>query len=381
MKVTHIISGDLWAGAEMQVFQTLNALKKNPSTHTECILFNSGILSKKIAGIGIPVYIMDEKKYNTISILKRCRSILKKKSPDLIHVHRNKEHLVGYFAKLFINKKIPIIRTIHGKSEKINNLSLIKQLRTKIVIKLDFFLVKYFCDCLVAVSNDMYQFLSRIYPTKKIVLIYNSISLINYENYTNSRETRNKYNIGDIFWIGTAARLSSPKNLEMLIRVASFLKGILKDSFKVSIFGDGPLRNELQALITKSNLDDTVFLNGFTEDVIPIISSFDVFVLTSFHEGLPMALLEAMALKKPVICTAVGGIKDVIVDKNNGYLVPSNDHIAMGKRILELFYNPDEKSHVGESAFLTIRDNFSIDVTINKLTEAYKLLTQRVLND
>ena len=241
--------------------------------------------------------------------------------------------------------------------------------------------MKYFCDCLVAVSNDMYQFLSRIYPTKKIVLIYNSISLINYENYTNSRETRNKYNIGDIFWIGTAARLSSPKNLEMLIRVASFLKGILKDSFKVSIFGDGPLRNELQALITKSNLDDTVFLNGFTEDVIPIISSFDVFVLTSFHEGLPMALLEAMALKKPVICTAVGGIKDVIVDKNNGYLVPSNDHIAMGKRILELFYNPDEKSHVGESAFLTIRDNFSIDVTINKLTEAYKLLTQRVLND
>jgi glycosyltransferase involved in cell wall biosynthesis len=175
--------------------------------------------------------------------------------------------------------------------------------------------------------------------------------------------------------LGTAARLEEPKNLGMLIEAAAYLKA-KEIAFKITIFGNGSKKKELQSLIDKFNLLEYVEIHDFEPEILPVIANFDAFVICSYTEGLPMALLEAMLLKVPLICTAVGGMKEIIEDKVNGLLIPSGDSKMLAEAVDLLYQDRGLAAQLANNAYEKVINNFSIQHTGSQLLDLY----QSILN-
>ncbi len=109
------------------------------------------------------------------------------------------------------------------------------------------------------------------------------------------------------------------------------------------MIGDGPLCKKVCALIKKFNLEGQVILTGWRTDISLILSALDVFVLTSLWEGLPIAVLEAMAAGVPLVATDTGSIGEVVVDGKTGYLVGAGDIKPMQNRVEELLRNSQKR--------------------------------------
>lgn len=134
--------------------------------------------------------------------------------------------------------------------------------------------------------------------------------------------------------IVSVGRLVSQKNFELLIK--SFYKINKKfPEYKLKIYGKGPLKNDLKCLINELGLENRVFLEGYKSDIEKHIQNASIFVLSSNYEGMPNALIEAMALGVPSISTncPVGGPKYLIKDGVNGYLVPINDSEKLAEKM------------------------------------------------
>lgn len=372
INLLHIISGDLWAGAESQVYNTLCALNTDEKINVACVLFNNGILKNKLDSIGVPIKVIDESKLNTLRILIKLNEIVKKQNPDIIHVHHTKEHFLGYLSTVLYKKKVQLIRTMHGLHAVRSGLTLYRLLRSSVVVGLDKILVKYFTNALIAVSIDLRSHLK--YTMVKKYLIYNSLDVDQYLCCRNEQsKIVDKYrpNGKKVFWIGATARLVRPKNIEMLIDAGELLKKN-KIPFQISIFGDGPLKSTLKERIVRQNLEREIILHGFVDGIIDIIKALDVTVLCSIHEGLPMALLETMVLETPVICTNVGGMKEIIENEISGLIVGSNDVVGLANALLSLHNNMELRNKIVKNAKQTVLERFSTKNTTRELVTVYE---------
>ena len=368
----HIISGDVWAGAEVQVYHTLSALTKKEDLLVTCVLFNNGILEKKLKKKNIKTIVLDETRFNNFSLLYKLSKIIRNEAPHIIHVHAVKEHFLVKCSSILSRNVIPIIRTVHGARKSPDNLPFKKSLRSNSVVFLDNFLITYAADAIIAVSKSLEQEFYKRKVKGTVYQIYNAINTLEYDlkNNQSNGVLRESYGAKDCFWIGTAARLAEPKNLQMLIKAGQYLVE-REIPFKISIFGDGPLKQELQNLIERYALSDKVELHGFELEIQSVINALDVFVLCSIHEGLPMALLEAMFLKTPVVCTEVIGIQEVVENGVNGLLVPLNDSNALAESLITLYHKQDLASKLANHAKVLLDEKFSLSKTNELLCNLY----------
>ena len=375
--VLHVISGDLWAGAEMQVYQTLLAMKSKERFIPVCVLFNEGLLEEKLRMEGIETIVIDESSLNSMQMLCRLVGFCKKFKPGIIHAHHIKEHFLGAMAAFFIGHKVPLIRTLHGKSRVPDYITGMKRLRSNIVVQMDKFLIRYLATCVIAVSKDIEKHLKeKSVKGFKVVQIYNALRLnAAGPSQETVRSVREFFNIKERFWIGTASRLVEPKNHELLIEAGKRLRDKNID-FVISIFGEGPLYNFLKNKIWQHNLQSYVLLHGFNSDMQSIMGMFDVFVLSSRHEGLPMALLEAMSLGLPVVCTNVGGMREIVKNGFNGLLVSPRDPSAMAEALIRIKNDPELAWSLAGNAKETVTKEFSIMRNTEKLLRVYDQLSK-----
>ena len=117
IKVLHISSGDLWAGAEVQLFTLAKSLIKNSATQVDVILFNHGRLEQELLDSNINVIVLDETTLNSLQILRKIIHTIKIIHPDVIHTHRLKENILGSAAAL-LTGNTPTLRTAHGAPER-----------------------------------------------------------------------------------------------------------------------------------------------------------------------------------------------------------------------------------------------------------------------
>ncbi len=151
---------------------------------------------------------------------------------------------------------------------------------------------------------------------------------------------------GDELVVGSVGNFTAKKNHRMLLEAVAQLSA----APRVVLVGIGPLRDELEAHARELGLVDRVQFTGLRDDVYDLLPAFDVFALSSDFEGLPIALLEAMASGIACVATAVGGIPEVVTDGDDGLLVPSGDTSAFATRLEKLLADPDLAAHVGEHA-------------------------------
>jgi glycosyltransferase involved in cell wall biosynthesis len=172
--------------------------------------------------------------------------------------------------------------------------------------------------------------------------------------------------------IGTVANLKTHKGHEYLLQAALRVKQTIPGARFVWV-GLGPLEDELKKKAAQLGLSDTVIFTGFREDAPRLMRAFDLFVLPSLHEGLPIALVEAMMLGKPVVVTRAGGTPEVVEDGGPGYLVPSRDPEALADRILRLLGDPDLSRRMGAAA-RTRAAAFDIRNSVARMERLYEEL-------
>ena len=363
LKVLHIASGDLWAGAEVQLFTLVKALHEKLDISVCVVLLNHGTLEQRLRVIGIQVIVLDESKLNGIQILRQLIRTIRKQNPDVIHTHRIKENILGSIAA-FLSGRIPTIRTAHGAPEHKPSW---RQLPKRLIVSLDWFCGRFLQQKIIAVSGDLSEILKKDYLPKKICIIKNGIDLESLSKFK-----RNTQSNTEPFKIGLAGRLVPIKRVDIFIKTAQYILNQypeLKISFH--IYGDGPLRKQLEQLNHELKTDNIVHFEGHCSDMTKRLQELDILVMTSDHEGLPMILLEAMALEIPVIAHAVGGIPELLDHGTCGILVQNHSITGYAEEILRTIREPERRVITTENALNRIKANYSAEQNANAYCMKY----------
>jgi glycosyltransferase involved in cell wall biosynthesis len=176
--------------------------------------------------------------------------------------------------------------------------------------------------------------------------------------------------------VGTAGRLIALKGIEHLLRAAAALQGEFP-GLRVEIAGAGPHRQKLEQTADQLGLRGRVEFLGWVDDMHSVLPRWDVFVMPSLEEGFPIAALDAMAAGLPVIASAVGGVPELVVDGETGWLVPPADVETLASRLRSLLLNPEHRLSMGAAAQARVRNHFNL----TQMTENFSRLYDELLGE
>jgi glycosyltransferase involved in cell wall biosynthesis len=169
--------------------------------------------------------------------------------------------------------------------------------------------------------------------------------------------------------IGTVGSLTPKKDHYTLLRAAARASRSVPD-LRVVVIGQGPLEADLRRAARRLRIEDLVVFTGYREDARRVMGALDVFALSSRHEGLPVSLLEAMSMGRPVVATTAGGTGEVVTDGQDGLLVPIGDPAALGDALARLAGDPELRRRLGEAARRRSKD-FDIRKAVRRQEEVY----------
>lgn len=309
LRVLHIASGDLWAGAEVQAFTLISHLARIPNTEVASVLMNDGTLACKLRAAGIPVYVLDEQRVTSPRIFARLCATIRAWRPDVIHTHREKENILGSLAT-HLCWNVPSVRTIHGGWEDSGGTGW-KGARRRAVHAIDRWCGRTLQQRVIAVTRELSVRVAGEFPPEKIVVIENGVDAeaVRAEKRTAEFRTAEP----DRTHVGIVGRLAEVKRVDLFLETAAALLGQCpQQGWRFHVFGDGPERSRLEDLSERLRISDGVTFHGHRQDSATCIAGLDALVICSDHEGLPMTALEAAALDVPTVAHAVGGLVEVV---------------------------------------------------------------------
>jgi glycosyltransferase involved in cell wall biosynthesis len=297
--------------------------------------------------------------FDLLTILQIYRFV-KNQKIDIIHTHGFKADIYGWIVSKLAGKII--VATKHGWTH--------SNRRIRFWEGMDVLLLPSF-DKIIVVSEQLKNDLGgKGISENKISVIQNGIEID--ESYNGHLDIL-KRNIGipqnDLI-VGIIGRLSIEKNHRFFINVAHHLSSVIS-SVKFLIVGNGPLREELEAYVKSLKLSNVIF-TGYRSDVKQVMSMMDVVASTSLREGVPIALLEAMSVKKPIVATQVGGVQKIILHSKTGYLVPLDRLDEFTRCVKKLLDNKNLRKTFGENAFRFLKKHYSSENMVNQYLSVYQ---------
>jgi glycosyltransferase involved in cell wall biosynthesis len=367
MKVLHLISSGGQYGAENMLLDLATSARKYGCTSIIGVFQNSHRLNTEIlksaqkrglTAIGIPCSGQIDRR-----AVRRIRDYIHEQGIELIHSHGYKSNLYGYWAARAMG--VPTVATCHGWPG--------KSLRLRLYYLVDRFVLRRFQH--VAVVSDVMAGTLRLagVPPLKISEIANGIDLSRFSGAKTERQ-QGKSRSG--VRIGVVGRLAPEKGLAIFLKATSAVL-LEHPETEFVLFGEGPERRNIESLSRTLGISDKITLAGVRRDMPAVYGSFDIFVLPSLSEGMPLVLLEAMAAGKPVIASRVGAIPSVISPGENGLLVEPGDVRSLGDAMLRYLREPLFTSKMGINAMEYARKYFCADTMALRYVETY----QKVLHE
>jgi len=296
------------------------------------------------------------------------RKLIKKYNIALIHAHLLRPVIFSCFASIFL--KVPLIVTKHEPSKG-------EQLRKGLLNTLAGNLEQYAlarAERVICVSKGVKEYLLKHFAhlsENKVDVIYNGVEMVKFFNQKPNNILRKEYNISaDVVVIGTLCLLIKRKGLHFLIEAAERLIPKYK-KVRFIIVGEGVLKEELLQEVKNKNLEKYVIFTGFRKDTSEILTDFDVFVLPSIQEGLPIALIEAMAAGLPCVATDIPGNSEVVEDGITGFLVPPKDPVPLAQAIEKLILEKGLRENMGKRGRQRFLSNFNAKTMALKYQQSY----------
>lgn len=320
--------------------------------HVIC-LDETGELADKVRGRGALVHEINGLASSPVLKALRLIRALRAVRPDIIHTHNLSPHFYAILAYPFVRPAL-FVHTRHGRHLREGTLAgLVNRLSAR------------WTSRVIAVSRDVADLVTRTerFPSDKVIIVQNAVDV---DAYTRAA--------GSALSAVTVGRLVAEKDHETLLRAVSRVVA-RHPQFKVSVVGTGAEAGVLEGICRSLSLGRNVRFFGARNDIPQILAQHGLFVISSTSEGVPLALLEAMASALPIVSTSVGGIPEVIQDGVTGLLVAPQDPAALAAAICRLVEEPGLAQKLGQAALERVRSGHSL----GGLTETYDAIYDDVI--
>jgi glycosyltransferase involved in cell wall biosynthesis len=363
INILHVISKLPVGGVENQLFTILRKYDQKRLRPLVCSLSDKGEMGKEIEESGIEVIPLNKLRHRfDWTIVKDIYTLIRTRDIKIVRTHQYHANLYGRLAAWLA--KVPcIVASVH------NVYTIDRKIHRRIINK---FLARC-SDKVVAVSETVkkdiltYDGLSE----DKVRVIYNGIDTDRFLNINGSL-IRSKLGISsEAPVVGTVGRLALQKGQKYLIDAVSTLREKFPQ-IALLFVGDGPLRNELENHVKALGIEMNVIFLGIRRDIPQILSAIDIFVLPSLWEGLPSALIEAMASGKPIIASDIPPIREIVNSEKVGILVPPKNSNAIADSIELLLHNKNLAENISNTAKEKAFSIFNIEITAQHYTDLFK---------
>lgn len=294
------------------------------------------------------------------------KRVIQDRGINIIHCHRHKPTVYGVLSSILTGGK-PVISTVHGarrtRSKK-------RQFTNRFIFRK--------VDRIIGVSKSVREDIlmtNKWLDKEKVLAIHNGLDYTKFLRVPSIpkqkiREEILKEHAHD-YWFGMVGRLAHKKNHQRLFRV---FKGLIRDfpDSVLLIAGDGPLENELKEQVRYLGLEQNIFLLGHRKDIPGFLHSLDAFLFPSLHEGLGLALLEAMAVGLPTVAADIGPCQEVVESTESVILVDPEDEESILEGLLKLRrFNAEVQSAMGVKARQRVLGYFTMDRMTAKIISVY----------
>jgi len=296
------------------------------------------------------------------SLPVRLAGLLRNERVDVVHTHN--PHALIYGAPAAGLARAAVVHTKHGANPDVARRLWLRRVASTLV------------DAYVAVTPALAALARRDQECDPAVLhvVSNGIDMQRFAPREEARRrVRSELGIPKDAWVvGTVGRLAPEKDHPLLVDA---MAPLLDERRHLVIVGDGPERDATRKRITETLRHEYVHMPGACANVHEMLAAFDVFVVSSKTEGLPLGLLEAMATELPVVSSAVGGIPDVLEHDVTGFLFPAGDKTALTRQLIRLVASPE----LGKAVAATGRRSIAQSHSIARMTESYDALYRSVI--
>ena len=368
VKLLHIQLLPILSGVQNVMIQLLSGLE--PEKYEIYVLSGSdGPLAEKVVELGwthIPIdYFVRKLSLKDIIIFFALYEIIKKLKPDIVHTHSSKPGFIGRIVSKIC--KVPmVIHTIHGfPFHKYQNI-FVRFLFTTL-------------DSTAAFFSDYNVFVNKFekeiatlrlgYSMKKAVTIYNGINPYKKTKIYSDINAKQALNIVSVL------RFTKQKNVIFTVKSAI---SIVKENNNVNFtfIGDGELLQKCIELVLVQGLQERIVFKGWLVNIQEELLNYDVFLLNSLWEGLSLAILEAMSVGLPIICSNIKGNNE-LVDENNGWLIDPKNKDDLGKIILEIVSDKAKLQTKGQESLKKVTLQFQYELFIKEYKKIYEKVTEK----
>ncbi|MHB8711794.1 MAG: glycosyltransferase family 4 protein [Trichloromonadaceae bacterium] len=365
MQITHDLA---IGGLQKVVVNICRNIDREKYKISVLCLRNLGPLADEIAELGIKIILLPQSKNKTdyLSFLKIAK-VLSSEKVDLIHTHNTQPFIEGTLGSLISGGKRSIIHTDHSRP-----------FPDKFRYMFAEWLVSHFVYKIVGVSKNTVKNLSKYekISKKRLVLIENGVDRTKFK-YTKKKEQLKKI-IGissDSIVLGVITRLESVKGVDYLIKA---MPNVIQNypNAHLLVVGDGGEMKKLKAEVFNLNICHNVTFLGFRNDIPDILNILDIYILPSISEGLPMGLLEAMAVGCPIIASRVGGVPEILKHKDNALLVEPGRSEELATSIKQLIKSPSLRKRLSAKVSEDFDEKYSVKQMVDKYQELFSKASQ-----
>ncbi|WP_201574145.1 glycosyltransferase [Psychrobacter sp. H8-1] len=354
MKILYLITGLGLGGAEKVVVDLADQMYA--LGHSVKIAYLTGNVLVKPVSQDIEIIALNlDSVSGFLSASKKYRHLINRYKPDVVHAHMVHANIFARLNRIGI--KVPkLICTAHSSNEG-GKARMIAYRVTNSLSDINTNVSQRATDSLIS---------KGAFTKSDLRTVYNGIDLSKFK-----RTIYNNHLNENVLNIITIGRFSDAKDYPNLIHAFALLKDDIKKSVRLTIVGDGELRSEIEELIRKLDLSDSVVLLGRRSDIPELLSEANIFVLASKYEGFGLVVAEAMACECYVVATDCGGVSEVMGD--TGKLVPIQNSKALADSLKEAIgLEISEIIRNNEQAKARVEELFSLEASINTWLELYE---------
>ncbi len=332
---------------------------------------------------GVPVHVIPHL-HREISPIQdmlatfRLARMIREQRPHILHTHTAKAGAIGRVAAVLAGRSRPpiVVHTFHGHVLR----GYFGRYRTAIFRGLERRLARV-ADTLIAVSPEVRDDLValKVAPPEKFTVIRLGIELDERVAAAEEERKRTRKVMGvpdHRFLVGWIGRMTGVKRGADVLRAFRLLRDQGVDA-TLCMVGDGPEREQLEALASDLRLMHDCLFAGYQEDVGPFFAAFDAFVLPSANEGTPVTAIESLASGCPVVATRVGGVPDVVEEGVDGFLVEPGDLGAIADRLGRLAADPELRARMGAAGRERVLPRYAVERLIDDVDGLYRSLLAR----
>ena len=351
MNILNVTSIKEWRGGEAQLYMYFKLLQEYDDLNQMILCPENAALFQKCKKNDYKCFTY-KNKHKVLSLIQPIVTICKTQKIDIIHVHDSSALTASLIASIFLPKTTKIVL-----SRKRNN-----AIKDKFINRLKYShprIIK-----ILSVSKAVEKIFDNIIEDKsRLVTIYDSIDVSYFKGISKKNIIHNEFGLSlNTKIVGNVAALTSQKDIHTFIATAKKIIAKKESTLdvKFAIIGDGPLKEELIEYAKTNQIEDEIIFMGYRTNVNEILPDFDVFLLTSETEGLPLTIYEAFASKVPVVATNAGGISEVVKNNTTGFVTDLKDSDNLSNHVLNILQDEELSNHIKSNAFKLVSDHHDL---------------------